>query len=310
RRGREQQRPRLPPRCGGSAGERDRRRQPGRSADLLPRPLAQEAPQQAPPRAARVRAAAGAQARAGWPLAPCHRLAGLCGAHVGRARCNRRAAQPRRAPRPRAAAGVAAADPLRDPRPTARPRRLGPPLRPRGRRTHLTSCELPPGMDTALALTTDMKIVLGLVALTMVLFLFQRVRADLVALVMLVLLGLTGQVAPEDVFNGFSSNAVISVIATMILGLGLDRTGALNRLAGWLLRRARGIEERLLLLASAIAGVNSSIMQNPSVMALYLPVISRLSSRTGISLSRMLLPVGVAIVMGGTLTMVGNSPLI
>ena len=165
-------------------------------------------------------------------------------------------------------------------------------------------------MDTALALTTDMKIVLGLVALTMVLFLFQRVRADLVALVMLVLLGLTGQVAPEDVFNGFSSNAVISVIATMILGLGLDRTGALNRLAGWLLRRARGVEERLLLLTSAIAGMNSSIMQNPSVMALYLPVISRLSSRTGISLSRMLLPVGVAIVMGGTLTMVGNSPLI
>lgn len=165
-------------------------------------------------------------------------------------------------------------------------------------------------MDTALALTTDMKIVLGLVVLTMVLFLFQRVRADLVALVVLVLLGLTGQVAAEDVFNGFSSNAVISVIATMILGLGLDRTGALNRLAAWLLRRARGMEERLLLLTSAIAGVNSSIMQNPSVMALYMPVISRLASRTGISLSRLLLPVGVAIVMGGTLTMVGNSPLI
>lgn len=165
-------------------------------------------------------------------------------------------------------------------------------------------------MDTALALTTDMQIVLGLVALTMLLFLFQRVRADLVALVVLVLLGLTGQVAPEDVFNGFSSNAVISVIATMILGLGLDRTGALNRLAGWLLRRARGVEERLLLLTATIAGLNSSIMQNPSVMALYLPVISRLSSRTGISLARMLLPVGVAIVMGGTLTMVGNSPLI
>jgi di/tricarboxylate transporter len=163
---------------------------------------------------------------------------------------------------------------------------------------------------TTLALTTDMKIVLGLVVLTMVLFLFQRVRADLVALVVLVMLGLTGLVQPEDVFNGFSSNAVISVIATMILGTGLDRTGALNRLAAWLLRRARGMEERLLLLTSAIAGMNSSVMQNPSVMALYMPVASRLASRTGISLSRLLLPIGVAIVMGGTLTMVGNSPLI
>ncbi|MGI8560492.1 MAG: SLC13 family permease [Luteimonas sp.] len=165
-------------------------------------------------------------------------------------------------------------------------------------------------MDTALSLTTDMKLVLGLVSLTMVLFLFERVRADLVALVVLVLLGLTGLVAPEDIFNGFSSNAVISVIATMILGMGLDRTGALNRLAAWLLRRARGVEQRLLLYTSAVAGLNSSFMQNPSVMALYLPVASRLASRTGLSLSRFLLPIGAAIVMGGALTMVGNSPLI
>ncbi len=165
-------------------------------------------------------------------------------------------------------------------------------------------------MDTALELTTDMQLVLGLVGLTMVLFLFERVRADLVALVVLVMLGLTGLVAPEDIFNGFSSNAVISVIATMILGTGLDRTGALNRLAGWLLRRARGVEQRLLLYTSAVAGLNSSFMQNPSVMALYMPVASRLASRTGLGLSRFLLPIAAAIVMGGALTMVGNSPLI
>ncbi len=165
-------------------------------------------------------------------------------------------------------------------------------------------------MDTALTLTTDMKLVLGLVALTMGLFLFDRLRPDLVALVVLVLLGLTGLVAPEDLFGGFAGNAVISIIATMILGAGLERTGALNRLAGWLLRRAEGSERRLLLYTSAMAGLNSSLMQNPSVMALYLPVASRLSARTGVALSRMLLPIGAAIIMGGALTMVGNSPLI
>ncbi|MGO3126529.1 MAG: SLC13 family permease [Luteimonas sp.] len=165
-------------------------------------------------------------------------------------------------------------------------------------------------MDTALALTTDMKIVLALVGLTMVLFVFQRVRADLVALVVLVMLGLTGLVAPEDVFNGFSSNATISVIATMILGMGLDRTGALNRLAGWLLRRAKGQEDRLLMLTAGIAGLNSSVMQNPSVMALYMPVAARLASRSGLRLAQMLLPICVAVIMGGTLTMVGSSPLI
>ena len=74
----------------------------------------------------------------------------------------------------------------------------------------------------------------------MVMFLFERVRADVVALVVLVVLGLTGLVPREDLFDGFSGNAVMSIIATMILGAGLDRTGALNRLAGWLLRRAHG----------------------------------------------------------------------
>ena len=167
-----------------------------------------------------------------------------------------------------------------------------------------------PRMDTALTLTTDMKLVLGLVGFTMVMFVFERIRADIVALVVLVLLGLTRLVAPEDLFSGFSSDAVINVMATMILGMGLDRTGALNRLAGWLLRRANGIESRLLLLTSAIAGLNSSIMQNTSVTALYLPIVSRLSARTGLTLSRLLMPVSAAIIMGGGLTMVGNSPLI
>ncbi len=165
-------------------------------------------------------------------------------------------------------------------------------------------------MSPALTLTTDMKLVLGLVGMTMVLFLFDRIRADVVALVVLVLLGLTGLVAPEDLFGGFAGNAVMSIIATMILGAGLERTGALNRLAGWLLRRADGSERRLLFLTSMVAGLNSSIMQNPAVMALYMPVASRLSARTGVALSRMLLPIAAAIVMGGGLTMVGNSPLI
>ena len=165
-------------------------------------------------------------------------------------------------------------------------------------------------MDTVLTLTADMQLVLGLVCFTMVMFLFERIRADVVALVVLVVLGLTGLVPREDLFGGFAGNAVISIIATMILGAGLDRTGALNRLAAWLLRRAHGVETRLLLLTTGVAGLTSAFMQNPSVMSLFLPVASRLSSRTGLTLSRILLPLAAAIVMGGGLTMVGNSPLI
>src|SRR5690606_4159235 len=265
--------------------------------------VAQEAPQQAPAGESRVCRVAGAQAGPGRALAPCDRLAGLCGTDVGRAGCDVRHCQPGWPARHGSAAALAPADALRGPRPAPGPRSLGPAVRQDAGR-------LTPTMDTALTLTTDMKLVLGLAGFTMAMFPFERIRADVVALVVLVLLGLTGLVAPEDLFNGFSGNAVISIIATMILGAGLDRTGALNRLAGWLLRRAHGVEQRLLLLTSAVAGLNSSIMQNPSVMALYLPVASRLTSRTGIPLSRILLPVAISIVMGGGLTMVGNSPLI
>jgi di/tricarboxylate transporter len=160
------------------------------------------------------------------------------------------------------------------------------------------------------ALTTDMLLVLGLVGFTMVMFTFERLRADVTALVVLVAIGLLGLVPARQLFGGFSGNAVISVIATMILGAGLDRTGVLNRLAMALLRASRGFEERLILMTSAIAGSLSAVMQNPSVAALFLPVASRLAARTGLSLARILMPVAAAIVMGSGLTMVGNSPLI
>ncbi|HHW4683683.1 MAG TPA: SLC13 family permease, partial [Xylella sp.] len=121
---------------------------------------------------------------------------------------------------------------------------------------------------------------------------------------------ITGLIAPEELFGGFSGNAVMSIIATAILGAGLERTGALNRLATWLMRRSEGSERRLLLITMVVAGLNSPLMQNTSVMALYMPVAARLAARTRLTLQRLLLPIAAMIVMGGALTMVGNSPLI
>jgi len=165
-------------------------------------------------------------------------------------------------------------------------------------------------MGTDLILTRDMILVLGLVAFTMIMFMFERIRSDATALVVLVALGVTRVVPQSELFSGFSGSAVMTIIATMILGAGLDHTGALNRLASWLLRRSKGVEDRLILWTSATAGLMSGFMQNPSVTALFLPVASRLSARTGVALSRLLLPLAAAVVMGGSLTMVGNSPLL
>lgn len=118
-------------------------------------------------------------------------------------------------------------------------------------------------IGSSLELTTDMMLVMALVGFTMVMLMLEKLRPDVTALIVLVALGLLGLVPSGQLFGGFAGNAVISIIATMVLGAGLDRTGALNRLSVWLLRVSKGIEERLILLASLMAGLVSSVMQNP-----------------------------------------------
>src|SRR5690606_29122402 len=107
-----------------------RARLAGRGAHLLPRPLAQEATPQAAAAPAALRGPAVPAPAPGRPAAPGHRLATLCRAHVGRTRCRTPPAQPGRPRRRRPAPGMAPPDPLRSPRPEARPRRLGPAVRP------------------------------------------------------------------------------------------------------------------------------------------------------------------------------------
>src|SRR3546814_13902908 len=108
-------------------------------------------------------------------------------------------------------------------------------------------------MSEQAALTTDMLLVLGLVGFTMVMFSFERLRADVTALAVLVAIGLIGLVPARQLFGGFSSNAVISVISTMILGSGLDRTGVLNPQALDLICASRGFDAQLIQLTSTVA---------------------------------------------------------
>jgi len=153
-------------------------------------------------------------------------------------------------------------------------------------------------------------LVLGVLAVTIALFVFEVVRVDVVALSIMVLLGLLGLVPSDQLFNGFASNAVISIIAVMILGAGLDRTGVMTVVAAFILRIGGKTANRIIPLISGTVGGISSLMQNVGATALFLPVVSRISVRTEIPLSRLLMPMGFCAIMGGTITMVGSSPLI
>lgn len=159
--------------------------------------------------------------------------------------------------------------------------------------------------------------VLGLLGLIIILFVFEILRTDLAALSVMVLLGLLSMVPglegisdPMHLFDGFASNAVISIIGVMIIGAGLDKTGIMNRVAGIILRIGDSSEKSVVPIVTGTAGVLSGFMQNVGAVAVFVPVASRISVRTGIPLSRLLIPLSFCAIMGGTLTLVGASATI
>lgn len=165
-------------------------------------------------------------------------------------------------------------------------------------------------MEGNIALNTNMIMVLAILGVTIILFAFEILRVDVTAISIMVLLGLSGLVPSDQLFNGFASNAVISIIAVMILGAGLDRTGVMGSIAAWLLRVGGNTERRLQLLINTTMGAFGGFMQNTGVAALFLPVVSRVASRANVPLSRLLMPMGFCAILSGTITMVGSSPLI
>jgi di/tricarboxylate transporter len=167
------------------------------------------------------------------------------------------------------------------------------------------------------ALNTEIIAILMLLGLAVLLFAFEVVRVDVTALLVLVMLGLSSLVPDYDglvpvrfLFDGFSSNAVMSIIAVMIIGAGLDKTGVMGTLASYILRYGGRTESRIIGTISSSVALISSFMQNIGAAALFLPVVNRISRRTGLPVKRLLMPMGFSAILGGTLTMIGSSPLI
>ncbi|MDW2980356.1 SLC13 family permease [Rhodanobacter sp. KK11] len=155
-----------------------------------------------------------------------------------------------------------------------------------------------------------MILVLGLVGFTMLMLVLEWIRADMVALLVVVVIGLTGLIPSDRVFNGFAGNAVIAIIAIMIMGEGLDRAGVLNLTANFVMRMARGMESRLGVVINLVASLFSAVIPSQALAALMIPVSSRLAARTGVPLSRLLLPMAFCILTATNTTLIANSPLI
>jgi di/tricarboxylate transporter len=152
--------------------------------------------------------------------------------------------------------------------------------------------------------------VLIILIATVVALVFEVVRIDVVALVCMLLLGWTGVLTPQETLSGFSSNAVIAMIAVMILGRGITGTGIMDRFSRAVLAKVGTQKPRLIAVMSLSVGMLSGFIQNIGAAVLFLPGILNISRREKIPASALIMPIGFAAIVGGTLSMVGSGPLI
>lgn len=152
--------------------------------------------------------------------------------------------------------------------------------------------------------------VLIILSVTVVMIVFEVVRIDIAALICMLALGWTGVLTPQETLSGFSSNAVIAIMAVMILGQGIAKTGLMDRYSQAVMEKVGTNKSKLIVVTSFSAGVFSAFIQNVGSAALFLPGIINISRQGKIPASALIMPLGFAAILGGTLSMVGSSSLI
>ncbi len=157
-------------------------------------------------------------------------------------------------------------------------------------------------------MTFEIALVLGILAISLILFVSEVIRMDLVALLVLGALAVSGLVTAPEAFAGFSNSAVITVWAMFILSEGLTRTGIADIIGRQVMRLAGRREIAMIIVIMITAAVLSAFMNNIGVAALMLPVVVDVARRTRIPPSRLLMPLAYATLLGGLMTMIGTPP--
>jgi di/tricarboxylate transporter len=152
-------------------------------------------------------------------------------------------------------------------------------------------------------MTPQILFVLALVVAAAVVLVSDRMRPDLVALLLLVILGLTGLVEPDKLFSGFSRSAVITIIGLFIITEGLERTGATRILGQRLQRVSGGREGRAVLVVMAAGAALSLVMNTIAAAAVLLPAVIGITRQTGLRPSRLLIPLSFGVLLGGMATL-------
>ncbi len=157
-------------------------------------------------------------------------------------------------------------------------------------------------------MTQENMLVLGILAVAVVLFVSERLRVDLIAMMVLITLSLTGLVTIEEAFSGFASPAVITVWSVYIVSGALFRSGVADVLANFMLRLAGHSYLRLLFVIMATVGIMSSFMNNIGAVAILLPAVVSVGRKINVAPSKLLIPMAFTSLLGGKMTLIGTPP--
>lgn len=159
-------------------------------------------------------------------------------------------------------------------------------------------------MDRNLLLT------LLILLIAVVLFLSDRLRSDLVALLVVVALGLSGVLTPQEAFSGFSRSAVVTILAIFILTEGLRRSGVTDQVGSFLLRLGGKKEGRVVAVVMLAGAFFSLFMNNIAAASVLLPAVTGAARKARLSLSRLLLPLALGTILGGMATLLTTTNIV
>lgn len=157
-------------------------------------------------------------------------------------------------------------------------------------------------------MTLSIALVLAILLLAVVFLVTEWMPMEVVALLVLGSLAVTGLVSPVEALSGFSNPAVVTVWAVFILSGGLTRCGVGNIIGSRVVKLAGGNDTLLIMIIMVVAGLLSAFMNNVAVAALLLPVVMDICRNTNRSPSALLLPLAYGSLLGGLLTQIGTPP--
>ena len=157
-------------------------------------------------------------------------------------------------------------------------------------------------------MTTDLVVILFLLAAAIAMFIVGRPRMDAVALIMIAVMPFTGIITMNEALAGFADFNIVLIAALFVIGEGLVRTGVARRLGDWLNASAGSSETRLVVLLMLVVGGLGSLMSSTAVVAIFIPVVLRICSTTGTPPSRLMMPLSVAALISGMMTLVATAP--